>query len=343
MFRLGHVLVTAALFSAMATPALAAAQVVTAPSVRAVELRAAATALEHGEGVAKDPLRAAVLYCEAATLGDAESQFSLGWMYANGRGVPQDDRIAATLFKLAADRGHEYAQRMLRFVGEPGDVPECMIQKRAGGPAWDDYGDLPNVGSPERRKIVDMVRKIAPEYRISPRLVLAVIGTESAFNAVAVSPKNAQGLMQLIPETSERFNVRKPFDPVQNLRGGLAYLRWLLAYYEGNVALAAAGYNAGEKAVDRYRGIPPYAETQAYVRRILALVRESSHPYEPSVTGPSPELKRILARGGDRPALIAASAPSTIRTSAGVPKPAAASAKDAAQESRFRGDLLVRN
>ena len=75
--------------------------------------------------------------------------------------------------------------------------------------------------------------------------------------------------MQLIPETSARFNVKQPFDPVQNIRGGFAYLRWLLAYFQGDVALVAAAYNAGEGIVERYRGIPPYAETRAYVQRIM--------------------------------------------------------------------------
>jgi hypothetical protein len=143
--------------------------------------------------------------------------------------------------------------------------------------------------------------------------------------------------MQLIPETSERFNVKKPFDPVQNLRGGLAYLRWLLAYYEGNVALAAAGYNAGEKAVDRYRGIPPYAETQAYVRRILALFKNDRHPYDASASEASPELQRILARGGDRPGKHAE------RGASGVRAPAKAKPDAVATPVKFRGDLLVRN
>ena len=80
--------------------------------------------------------------------------------------------------------------------------------------------------------------------------------------------------MQLIPETSARFNVKKPFDPVQNVRGGLAYLRWLLAYFKGNVALVAAAYNAGEGTVERYRGVPPYAETRAYVQRIKRYLPE---------------------------------------------------------------------
>ena len=76
--------------------------------------------------------------------------------------------------------------------------------------------------------------------------------------------------MQLIPDTAARFKVRNPMDPAQNIRGGMAYLRWLMAYFEGDIALVAAAYNAGEGAVERYRGVPPYAETRAYVRRILA-------------------------------------------------------------------------
>jgi soluble lytic murein transglycosylase-like protein len=87
--------------------------------------------------------------------------------------------------------------------------------------------------------------------------------------------------------------VRKPFDPIQNVRGGMAYLRWLLAYYQGDVTLVAAAYNAGEKAVDRYRGIPPYAETRAYVKRILEFFRRTEHPYDATITEPSPELPRI--------------------------------------------------
>jgi hypothetical protein len=84
----------------------------------------------------------------------------------------------------------------------------------------------------------------------------------------ARSHKNAQGLMQLIPATARRFGVKDVWDPEQNLRGGMSYLRWLLDHFEGDVKLALAGYNAGEEAVRRYRGIPPYAETRAYVERI---------------------------------------------------------------------------
>ena len=93
--------------------------------------------------------------------------------------------------------------------------------------------------------------------------------------------------MQLIPDTAIRFKVTNSFDITDNLRGGLAYLRWLLAYYEGQVALAAAAYNAGEAAVDRSRGIPPYAETRDYVRRVLRLYRSEWHPYDARLVTPA--------------------------------------------------------
>ena len=93
--------------------------------------------------------------------------------------------------------------------------------------------------------------------------------------------------MQLIPETSERFQVKNPYDPAQNIRGGLSYLRWLLAYFEGDVALVAAAYNAGEGKVERYRGVPPYLETRAYVQRILKAVGTAIHPFDRTVTQPS--------------------------------------------------------
>lgn len=255
-----------------------------------VALRNEARASENGEGVAKDLLRAARLYCEGARHGDADAQFGLGWMYANGRGLPRSDETAAYFFKLAAAQGHVQAQNMLRFVGEANaSAPECMKPQASDLDGDEAYPAT----TPAQQKVVGLVRQLAPEYGISPRLVMAVIKAESNFEAGAVSPKNAQGLMQLIPETSLRFNVKKPFDPEQNIRGGLSYLRWLLAYFEGDVGLVAAAYNAGEGAVNRYRGIPPYAETRDYVKRIVGIFKKSDHPYDPAVTMPSPELPKI--------------------------------------------------
>ena len=106
--------------------------------------------------------------------------------------------------------------------------------------------------------------------QVSPALVLAVITIESAGRADAVSRAGAQGLMQLIPATAERFGVSDPFDPAQNIAGGVRYLDWLLNEFDRDIVLALAGYNAGEGAVRRSGGVPPYAETRDYVPLVLA-------------------------------------------------------------------------
>jgi TPR repeat protein len=253
-----------------------------------------ARAYEHGEGVPKDLARAASLYCEAAREGDSDGQYGLGWMYAMGRGVVRDDAVAASLLAMAAAAGHAGAAKALVFVDHGrGALPDCM---GVAEPAWiddppDPFADLPDPFAdlpPWKQQIADLVAKLAPRYDIEPRLALALIQVESNFEARAVSVKNARGLMQLVPETARRFKVANPLDARDNVRGGLAYLRWLLAYYQGRVPLVAAAYNAGEAAVDRYQGIPPYAETRDYVQRVLRLYRSERHPYDPGVTAPSP-------------------------------------------------------
>jgi soluble lytic murein transglycosylase-like protein len=113
------------------------------------------------------------------------------------------------------------------------------------------------------------IGEIAARHGVAADLVEAVIRAESAFNPRAVSSKGAQGLMQLMPRTASSLGVRNAFDPRENIDGGVRHLRYLLDRYPGNVPLALAAYNAGEKAVDLHRGIPPYAETQQYVQKIL--------------------------------------------------------------------------
>jgi len=108
----------------------------------------------------------------------------------------------------------------------------------------------------------------AANHGVSEQLVKAVISQESEFDALAVSSKGARGLMQLMPDTARRFGVADSFDPRQNIFGGVQYLRFLLDMFGGDVGLALAGYNAGENAVVRHRGIPPYRETRNYVQRI---------------------------------------------------------------------------
>lgn len=264
-----------------------------AETVPQAALIAQAQALEHGEGVAKDPRAAAALYCAAARAGDAEALFRLGWMYANGRGVAHDEAVASSLLGLAASEGHAHAQKMLAYFGPERDrLPECL-QPTPAEPADDAVAldDDPFVAlSPAQRKIADLVERLAPRFAIDPRLALSVITVESNFEPTARSPKDARGVMQLIPDTAARFNVRNAWNVDDNVRGGLAYLRWLLAYYQGHVALAAAAYNAGEAAVDRYRGVPPYPETRDYVRRVLRLFQREWHAYDPKIAAPSPFL-----------------------------------------------------
>jgi len=268
-------------------------------------LRSQALALENGEGIERNPTAAAKLYCEAARLGDAASQFNLAWMYSNGRGVERSDQWAAFFFHAAAEQGYEQAQRMLDKVGGPPTyVPDCMRESEppklaAAQPARRAPTALLRMPTvlPVRASwplpVVNLVKQVAPEFKVHPQLVLSVIEVESRFDTVALSPKNAKGLMQLIPETAARFGVRNAYDAAQNVRGGTAYLQWLLAYYQGDVTLAAAAYNAGEGAVNRYRGVPPYAETRAYVRKVIDLFGAYFHPFDATVTEPSPQLSAI--------------------------------------------------
>ena len=189
---------------------------------------------------------------------------------------------------------------MLRLTGDPAvEPPPCMREPTP--PAPPAAPGTPAASPPAASivapgKIAALVGRIASEHNVAQPLVLAIMRAESNFNTTAVSPKNAQGLMQLIPETASRFRVKNAFDPAQNIRGGVAYLRWLLAYFEGDVRLVAAAYNAGERAVERYLGVPPYQETRNYVRRILDSVGPIVLPFDRSVTEPSPLMARIRER-----------------------------------------------
>jgi len=116
-----------------------------------------------------------------------------------------------------------------------------------------------------------LIEEAAGRYKVSPDLVKAMIRIESNFNPEAVSNKGCKGLMQLLPDTAKRFGVKDIFDPTQNLEGGVKYVRFLLDYFKNDLSLALAGYNAGENAVTRYKGIPPYRETKDYVKKVTAL------------------------------------------------------------------------
>ena len=118
-----------------------------------------------------------------------------------------------------------------------------------------------------------LILKVAREQQVSAPLIAAVAAAESGFDARARSPKGAVGLMQLMPDTARRFKVVDRLSPEQSVRGGAAYLRWLNDHFNANLAHVIAAYNAGESAVERAGGMPPYAETQAYLPKVMGYLR----------------------------------------------------------------------
>jgi len=122
--------------------------------------------------------------------------------------------------------------------------------------------------SPKNSRYDSLIKSISYEHQIPPALVKAVIHVESAFNPKARSPKGATGLMQLMPATARRFGVKRIWEPEENIRGGVKYLSWLKKKFNGDLTKMLAGYNAGENAVIRFGGVPPYKETQNYVKRV---------------------------------------------------------------------------
>jgi soluble lytic murein transglycosylase-like protein len=139
-------------------------------------------------------------------------------------------------------------------------------------------------------KYEDLIREHARQNGLSPDLVRAVIRAESGFNPQALSPKGAMGLMQLMPATARDLGVANPFHPAENIRGGVAYLASLLARYDQNLELALAAYNAGPGAVERYGAVPPYRETQSYVRKITSSAPAAATPAQP----PAPVIYKWL-------------------------------------------------
>ncbi len=173
----------------------------------------------------------------------------------------------ADIYRSVGDDG------VISFSNDPGPGSQRVVkgQKKAAPRA---RTFMPGDTSPERYHRYDAhIREAATLYQIPEALIRAVIKVESNFDPRAVSPANAHGLMQLIPRTAERMMVRDIYDPRQNIFGGTRYLRVLANLFNGDLALTIAGYNAGENAVIRYGGIPPYAETEQYVVKVLAHYR----------------------------------------------------------------------
>lgn len=265
--------------------------------IRALLIRAAEAELDV-KNVDSD-WQAARLYCQASRLGSAEAQYRLGMLYASGKGVPANRHLAASMFATASLQGHYESQKMLETVElNMVELPACVVsevepEQAPIEPARSDNIDQYLAGlSKDKRWILQLVDTISAWYQVDPKLVLTIISVESNFATGVQSNKQAQGLMQLIPDTAERFNVKNAFNASQNIKGGVAYLRWLLAYFKGDVALAVAAYNAGEGAVNKYNGIPPFPETRQYVKKIQARYPIKNHRFDGAITEPSPIFKR---------------------------------------------------
>jgi soluble lytic murein transglycosylase-like protein len=158
-----------------------------------------------------------------------------------------------------------------RVIDQPTDIYQVE-----GAPRY--VSTVPVESTSARERYEPYVIEYSNLHSLRPELVRAVIQVESGYNARALSPKGAMGLMQLMPDTARMLGVQRPYDPEQNIRGGTRYLRLLLDKYDGNEELALAAYNAGSGAVDRYgKRIPPYRETRDYVRKVGSKAGEATY------------------------------------------------------------------
>ena len=243
------------------------------PRVRSLLERA--WAAETGKGSERNEPLAVALYCEAARYGSAEAHYRNGLLRAEGGRSVRDAGLAKSFFVFAHELGQPATGEALARHGlgnVPQQMPACLSDERSYEQTAVVSEDRYVQSLPARRQdVAALVVRLAPEYDVDPRLARAIAGVESNFDRLAQSPKNARGVMQLIPETAARFNVRDPLDAEDNIRGGLAYLRWLHRYFKGDLVRVVAAYNAGEGAVQRYGGVPPYFETRAYVGRVLTM------------------------------------------------------------------------
>ena len=186
----------------------------------------------------------------------------------------QDFGLARVLYKqLSRTLGDSPQQSETHSGVRPLDLLKDFAPARTGAPAPTRPGHSPTPAPKRIENLDDIVVEAARQTKLDPELIFAVIETESAGNASAVSPKGALGLMQLMPDTAREVGVLDPLNPFENVLGGARYLSRMLQRFGGDLELALAAYNAGPTAVEKHGGVPPYRETREYVQKVTRLYR----------------------------------------------------------------------
>ncbi len=201
-----------------------------------------------------------------------------GWLGV-GCGLVSSLHAEKRITTYLDSRGHVVFANELAAAAGSGDG------QATAEPAWNSRANGPQL-------MEGLITQAASAHQVDPKLVRAIVQVESNFNPYAVSPRGARGLMQLIPATARRFGVENVYDPRANLEGGIRYLKYLMGLYDGDLQLSLAAYNAGENAVGRHNGIPPFSETQDYLRKIFRL-----YPRE-SPKAANPEIVKFVDRRG---------------------------------------------
>jgi soluble lytic murein transglycosylase-like protein len=260
------------------------------PRVRS-SLEKAFVTIQSGEALG-GPRLAYFEFCEAARMGSAEGHYRAG--LAALKAGAAESKWALFHLQAAEQLGHPQAHQavVVNAAAMAGqllrDAPDCLVAppdlvalraslpgKPLPGLDFEQYSlRLPK----DRKTVLQLVERMARDSSLEVSFVMAIAAAESNFNPLARSPKNAMGVMQLIPATAERFGVKDPYDPHQNIRGGIRYLEWLHRRFKGDLKLVAAAYNSGEGTVDRFKGVPPYTETQLYVQKVLRYTTRDARP-----------------------------------------------------------------
>jgi hypothetical protein len=211
--------------------------------------------------VMRDPLRSSLILLAGLVMGLPGGVRADQAIMADGRvlRIEAVQPLGETAWLLELEGGGKIScprSRLLRILP---DLPAEPVVEAPVRETWKslagEYGEA--------------IERWSRENGLEPRLIVAVILAESNFDPLALSPKGAQGLMQLMPATAAEFEVTDPYDPEDNIRGGVSYLGWLLERYGGDLELTLAAYNAGPEAVEQHGGVPPFPETRDYIRRVL--------------------------------------------------------------------------